>query len=202
MKNNIPNPSEGFTLLELLIVIVIVSLASAWALPQYHRRRALSQLDQYTQQIESGLFNLRARQSAEGTSCEINFNPAFVGTDNVNSGFGSATDVIETSHLTQQQRDQRLQCCDATGCSWDPPYRLISREGTANSKLIELKASKAQYSLSPPGTSTDESPLLVVIRSTNWNKDPQRPLPLRCVKLSTTGHLHRGTWENNRCRRR
>ena len=74
MKNSYPPPQAGFTLLELLIIIVMVVLGSTWAVPQYQRRLALTQLDQYSQQIESGLFSLRARQSAEGTSCEISIN--------------------------------------------------------------------------------------------------------------------------------
>ena len=114
MKNNIPTNQQGFSLLELLIVAIIVSLGSAWALPQYRRQLALNQLDQYTQQIESGLFSLRARQSSEGTSCEINFNSNFVGTSNTTSGFGTPADLVELSHLTDQQRVQRLECCDAT----------------------------------------------------------------------------------------
>ena len=87
MKNPYTPPSAGFTLLELLIIIVIVVLGSTWAVPQYQRRLALNQLDQYSQQIESGLFSLRARQSAEGTSCEININPSYVGTHNTNGGW-------------------------------------------------------------------------------------------------------------------
>ena len=195
-------PLQGFTLLELLIIIVIIVLGSSWAIPQYQRRLALNQLDQYSQQIESGLFSLRARQSAEGTSCEININPSFVGIDNTASGFGPATDVLEFSHLNAKQREERLRCCDATSCSWEPPYRLISREGTASSKTVGIKLSKANYTLSPPGMSTDGNPLIILVRSNKGKDDPQRPLPIRCLKLSTAGHLHRGTWEESRCRRR
>ena len=200
MKNKIPTNQQGFSLLELLIVAIIVSLGTAWALPQYRRQLALNQLDQYTQQIESGLFSLRARQSSEGTSCEINFNSNFVGTDNTTNGFGAASDVVELSHLSEKQRIQRLECCDATQCVWDPPYRLMDQENTPVSRNIELKVSEANYSLSPPGTSTDQNALVLLVRSTNWNQDPQRPLPLRCVKFSTAGHLHRGTWEKEKGR--
>ena len=202
MKTLYSPPKQGFTLLELLIIIVIIVLGSSWAVPQYQRRLALQQLDQYSQQIESGLFSLRARQSAEGTSCEINTDPSFVGIDSTSGGFGQPTKVLELSHLNPEERVKRLRCCDATSCSWDPPYRLINREGTASSKTVGIKLSKANYTLSPPGMSTDENPLIILIRSANWQDDPERPLPIRCVKLSTAGHLHRGTWEQSRCRRR
>ena len=201
MKNQFL-PTQGFSLLEVLIAAVIVMISASWAIPQYRRQLALNQLDQYTQKIESGLFSLRARQSAEGTSCEMNFSANHVGTDNITDGFGTVENVVELGHLSKQDRDQRLQCCDTTQCEWNPPYRLINMEQTAISKNVEIKVSQSAYSLSPPGTSTDGNALVLLVRSTSWNQDPQRPLPVRCIKLSTSGHLHSGTWEDTRCRRR
>ena len=201
MKKILPR-SQGFTLFELLIIIVIIVLGSTWAVPQYRRQLALNQLDQYSQSIESGLFSLRARQSAEGTSCEITVNPSFVGIDNTSSGFAQPTEVLELSHLEPEQRSDRLRCCDATSCSWESPDRLISQEGTASSKTVGVKFSKTNYTLSPPGMSADNDSLIILIRATNAQDDPERPLPIRCVKLSTVGHLHRGTWEESRCRKR
>ena len=194
--------SKGFTLFELLIIIVIIVLGSTWAVPQYRRQLALNQLDQYSQNIESGLFSLRARQSAEGASCEITVNPSFVGIDNTSNGFAQPTDVLELSHLEPEQRSERLRCCDATSCSWEPPYRLISQEGTASSRTVGVKFSRANYTLSPPGMSADNDSLIILVRATNSQDDPERPLPIRCVKLSSVGHLHRGTWEESRCRKR
>ena len=78
----------------------------------------------------------------------------------------------------------------------------MSREGTAMSKTVEVKFSRATYLLSPPGTSTDGDPLIILVRAQHGRDDPKRPLPVRCIKLSTSGHLHRGTWEESRCRRR
>ena len=193
---------QGFTLLECLVVFIIVMLGSAWVLPRYQRQLALNQLDQYSQQIETGLFSLRARQSAEGTSCEISINPSYVGIENSSSGFGLPTEVLELSHLKKEERDKRLRCCDATRCEWKRPYQLMSRERTAISKTVEVKFSKATYLLSPPGTSTDGDPLIILVRAQHGRDDPKRPLPVRCIKLSTSGHLHRGTWEESRCRRR
>ena len=201
MKKILPR-SQGFTLFELLIIIVIIVLGSTWAVPQYRRQLALNQLDQYSQNIESGLFSLRARQSAEGASCEITVNPSFGGIDNTSNGFAQPTDVLELSHLEPEQRSERLRCCDATSCSWEPPYRLISQEGTASSRTVGVKFSRANYTLSPPGMSADNDSLIILVRATNSQDDPERPLPIRCVKLSSVGHLHRGTWEESRCRRR
>ena len=202
MKKYFPENPNGFSFLELLITVMIITLGCTWAIPQYRRRLALNQLDQYTHKIESGLSNLRARQSAEGTSCEINFNQNFSGINNASSRFGSPSEVIEFSHLSPEQRDRRLRCCDATQCTWARPYRLIDQESTRVSKTVEVKVSEATYSLSPPGTSTGTKSLVFLVRSLHWDQDAQRPLPLRCVSMSTAGHLHQGTWEEKRCRRR
>lgn len=202
MTNNKSSASSGFSLVEVLITTVIVIISASWAIPQYQRQLALNHLDQYTQKIESGLFNLRARQSAEGTSCEINFADSYVGVNNNTGGFGAVENVIELGHLSKEDRANRLQCCDTTQCEWDPPYRLINMEQTRISKNVEIKVSQKAYSLSPPGTSTDGNALVLLVRSTSWNQDSQRPLPVRCIKLSTSGHLHSGTWEKTRCRRR
>ena len=202
MKNTYPPESKGFTLLELLIISIIVVLGSSWAVPQYRRQLSLNQLDQYSQQIESGLFSLRARQSAEGTSCEITINPSFVGLDNTTNGFGQPIEILELSHLNPKKREERLRSCDATSCTWERPYRLISQEGTTSSKTVGVKFSQAKYMLSPPGMSTDSNSLIILVRTNNDQQDPNRPLPIRCVKLSTAGHLYRGTWEESRCRKR
>ena len=202
MKNTYQPQLQGFTLLELLIISMIIVLGSSWAVPQYRRQLTLNRLDQYSQQIESGLFSLRARQSAEGTSCEITINPSFVGINNASGGFGQPSETLELSHLNQEQRDERLRCCDATSCSWKPPYRLISKEGTTSSETVEVKFSQAKYMLSPPGMSADSNSLLILVRANSYREDPKRPLPIRCIKLSAAGHLHRGTWEESRCRRR
>ena len=193
---------RGFTLLELLVVISMILIGSSWVIPQYRRYLILSHLDQYSQQIESGLFSLRSRQSSEGASCEIRINSSFVGTEDTNSGFAKPRDVLELNHLDSKERKERLNCCDATSCSWDPPYRLISQEGSRSSKDVEIKFSQEKYLISPPGMSTDSNSLIILVKASSKNDDPLRPLPIRCIKLSTAGHLHRGTWEKSQCRRR
>lgn len=199
----VPCKHKGFTLLELLIVLIIIILGGTWSIPQYRRKMALNQLDKYSREIESGLFSLRARQSAEGTSCEININPSFVGLNNLDSGtFGSAVETLELKHLNKEQRSKRLNCCDATSCEWTKPYRLISEEGSRSSNNVAIKFSKAKYRLSPPGLSTGNNPLIILVKYKNKGFDPQHPLPIRCIKLSTAGHLHHGTWEQSRCRSR
>ena len=74
------NPREteesGFTLLELIVVISIISLTLAWALPQFRRRIDKSSVQTFTQALVSGLYSLRARQGTDGSGCDIGFSLA------------------------------------------------------------------------------------------------------------------------------
>ena len=98
----------GFTLLELIVVICIISLTLAWALPQFRRRTEKLSVQTFTQTLVSGLYSLRARQGTDGSGCDIGFSSKY----NFNNGntFGSAKDLFELNHLNGKERDDRLKC--------------------------------------------------------------------------------------------
>ena len=62
------NRSTGFTLLELLVAITIVGILSAYGLMSSWRNITQGEVDRYTQFVESGLFNLRARLTQDRKS--------------------------------------------------------------------------------------------------------------------------------------
>ena len=59
----------GFTLIEMIVVMTIVGLATTWALPQFKRSLEQSKVDRYTQNLESGLFNLKTRLQKASKKC-------------------------------------------------------------------------------------------------------------------------------------
>jgi prepilin-type N-terminal cleavage/methylation domain-containing protein len=200
MKYN-PQKSNksGFTLLELIVVISIISLTLAWALPQFKRRMDKSSVQTFTQALVSGLYSLRARQGTDGSGCDIGFSSKY----NFNNGntFGSAKDLFELNHLNGNQRDERLKCCDSAQCwnepgdlTWAKPYRFLNLEGSPSSERVELQVSSERYELSPPGTSAIAEPLVILVRSINWNQDSLRPLPTQCVEVTSNGVVRKGTW--------
>ena len=65
--------NKGFSLSELLVVVVIVGLTTAWSVPNIQRNLAQAKVDRYWRNVETGLFNLRARMGAFKGSCEIDF---------------------------------------------------------------------------------------------------------------------------------
>ena len=198
-KSNRATCLDAFTLVELLIAMTIVSITIAWALPRLERQIAQQQTKRFTQTLASNLYALRARQGADGTGCELGFSQEY----NFNSTdkFGTARDLLDLNHLSIEEREDRLKCCDSAECwmefnedSWKKPYRFLKLEGTANSKEIELQVSARNYELSPPGTSSTAQPFIFLVRSRRWNQDPKRPLKTLCVEISSNGIIRRGSW--------
>lgn len=194
---------DAFTLLELLIALIIVSLTIGWALPQFQRRIAQQHTKSFTQTLVSNLYALRARQGADGTGCELGFNRQY--NFNVTSKFGTVRDLLDLNHLSTEERGKRLKCCDSAECwmeskvdSWKKPYRFLKLEGTATSKEIELQVSNISYELSPPGTSSTAKPFIFLVRSRRWNQDQMRPLKTLCVEISSNGIIRKGSWSNHR----
>jgi prepilin-type N-terminal cleavage/methylation domain-containing protein len=56
LHNNLKNHQNGFTLLELLVGMVIVTIGLTTALPSYIRNMRQGNVDRYTQQLEAGFF--------------------------------------------------------------------------------------------------------------------------------------------------
>ncbi|MDA7677055.1 type II secretion system GspH family protein [bacterium] len=192
----------GFTLLELIVVICIISLTLAWALPQFRRRIEKLSVQTFTQTLVSGLYSLRARQGTDGSGCDIGFSSKY--NFHKSNTYGSAKDLFELNHLNRKERDERLKCCDSAQCwnepghlTWAKPYRFLNLEGSPSSKRVELQVSSDRYELSPPGTSAIAEPLVILVRSINWNQDSRRPLPTLCVEVTSNGVVRKGKWNTN-----
>ena len=67
------NHCSGFSLLEILVAMAIVSLVMVWAIPNYVRALRQGEVDRYTQILEAGFYNLRAELGTSRTSCSLNF---------------------------------------------------------------------------------------------------------------------------------
>ena len=193
---------DGFTLLELIVVVLIASSTLVWALPQFSRQINQSSVDHFTQALVSGLYSLRARQGSDGSGCEINFDSNYVFTQS--ESYGTPKDLFELNHLTTEARDNRLKCCDSAQCwnegnqsTWQKPYRFLDLENVTSSKNVEIQVSTDHYSLSPPGTSSIAEPLMIILRAKQWDQDPKRPLPTLCVELSANGVIRRGKWNKD-----
>ena len=203
--------SAGFSLLELLVGMAIVSISLSATIPSYIRNMRQGEVDRYTQQLEAGFFGLRAKLGQQKTSCTLNFD-----TSGLNN-FAAPADLVE-----MKDHPERIECCNSdietagrsSGCAYGPEIgtllakdssgaekekiirerslRLLDREGTPESEVVEVSVNLASYELTPPGTSTMSDDLIFLIRSTN--KQEQR-LRTRCLQISGTGTIVRASWD-------
>ncbi len=202
---------EGFSLLELMVAMVIITIGLSTSIPTYIRNMRQGEVDRYTQQIEAGFFGLRAKLGKQKTSCTLRFDHSGL------SNFLPPADLIEMG-----KHPERIECCNSdiraagepSGCTYGPQIgtllassitdslekskverdrslRLLDREGNAESKVVEVSVNSATYELTPPGTSTMSDNLIFLIRSTNT--DEQR-LRTRCLQISGTGTVLSASW--------
>ena len=205
--------SVGFSLLELLVGMVIITISLSATIPSYMRNMRQGEVDRYTQQLEAGFFGLRAKLGQQKTSCTLNFD-----TSGLNN-FAAPADLVE-----MKDHPERMECCNSdietagrsSGCAYGPEIgtllakdssgtekekiirdrslRLLDREGTPESEVVEVSVNLASYELTPPGTSTMSDDLIFLIRSTN--KQEQR-LRTRCLQISGTGTIVRASWDDS-----
>ena len=203
--------SAGFSLLELLVGMVIITISLSATIPSYMRNMRQGEVDRYTQQLEAGFFGLRAKLGQQKTSCTLHFD-----TSGLNN-FTAPADLVE-----MKDHPERMECCNSdietagrsSGCAYGPEIgtllakdssgaekekiirdrslRLLDREGTPESEVVEVSVNLASYELTPPGTSTMSADLIFLIRSTN--KQEQR-LRTRCLQISGTGTIVRASWD-------
>ena len=203
--------SVGFSLLELLVGMVIITISLSATIPSYMRNMRQGEVDRYTQQLEAGFFGLRAKLGQQKTSCTLHFD-----TSGLNN-FAAPADLVE-----MKDHPERMECCNSdietagrsSGCAYGPEIgtllakdssgadkekiirerslRLLDREGTPESEVVEVSVNLASYELTPPGTSTMSDNLIFLIRSTN--KKEQR-LRTRCLQVSGTGTIVRASWD-------
>ena len=204
--------NTGFSLLELLVGMVIITIGLSTSIPSYMRNMRQGEVDRYTQQLEAGFFGLRAKLGQQKTSCTLNFDQSGL------SNFVAPADLVE-----MKNNPDRIECCNSdieaagrpSGCAYGPEIgtllaqgsngdernkiirdrslRLLDREATPESQAVEVSVNLASYELTPPGTSTMSDNLIFLIRSTNTDEERLRT---RCLQISGTGTIARPSWDH------
>lgn len=200
---------SGFSLLEMVVAAAIVAAMSAWTIPNYIKSLRQGDVDRYAQFIEAGFYDLRAELGTSRTSCLLQFD--------------QSAQWVSPQALLEFRKDDgnlantdRLRCCNSQihkakvteECEDGPKIgellngsnrdksgslRFMRLEGTPESKRVEVAVSRADYELTPPGTSARTEPITFMVRSIDSDKDAG--LQIRCVEVSGSGHLLSGTWE-------
>ena len=68
---------NGFTLVEMVVALSLLSIATAATVPTITRNRWQKDVNGYAIKLESGLLDLKAKLGKQKTSCEIKFPVAY-----------------------------------------------------------------------------------------------------------------------------
>ncbi|WP_028952543.1 Tfp pilus assembly protein FimT/FimU [Synechococcus sp. CC9616] len=202
--------SEGFSLLELIVAAVIISMTAVWATPEFRRGMAQAKVDRYTKNLEGGLFSIRAKMGAIKESCKIDFaaSPKF----KVNA-FTHPINLLEVQEDNGTRRKTHaLSGCiaqiDADDVNQElnsSAIRLVNLEGSRERDSVEVSASAATFAFTPPGTTANDNDVTILIRSVEseqpWatKNDGSSRLVTRCIEVTGNGQIFSGRWDANRC---
>lgn len=192
--------SNGFTLLELIVTLTIASMAAVWAIPNMQRQFQQKRIDNYTQNLETGLFNLIANVRKSSKFCTL-FKSA-----GIQNNYVATDKLVELASISKSKatpleqcnlRREYLDCPDGNNiCSINPDdflqFRFLSKEKTKDSKKLEIQTSQTNYQFSPQGTNPKGNDIIFRIRSKEWDKNPG--LLTRCIMISGNGQLFKGSW--------
>ena len=204
----IKQSSTGFSLVEVLVVITIASIMSAYGIPAFRRSVSQGHVDRYTQFLKSGLYSLRSRLGKYKKVCSLDLDK-----DLPTKEFGPPWKLVEFKQPNgRRSNSERLRCCynendhklensdlykcTAIDLNGKTPYRFLAIEGTRESKEVEVSALQPKYELTPSGISAHEfNNLTILVRSVHSESEPL--LRTRCIELSGSAQIHSGTWNED-----
>ena len=215
------NQQAGFNLLELIVAMLIIGIVSSFSIPVFQRSMVQGQVDRYMQNLESGLFQLRARMGVIKISCDINFaeRKPLLGSSRsqaTTSTFYPPDQILEIqqsdgtrANNTDVHEDALYKGCrcreydsDNEKCIELVPkadsLRFVNMEGTPEADNVLVSVSTLNYSFTPPGTSASNTDLVIRIKPAQAVSKVQE----RCVEVTGNGGIFTGSWESNSCKKR
>ena len=207
---------NGFTLLEMVVVVAIVAATTTWAIPQFTRGIEQSKVDSYTQNLQTGLFNLKNRVQKSSKQCTLFKNlPANTTEDFDKLNYISPDGVLELFNISKKIENANLN--DYLDCPLDltddrqskTRFRFLQREGSSEKDNVEILyfqkgltsgdeqkyerlPSQYKYLLNNLGTNDEGNDMIFRIRSKKYDQDSR--LRTRCIVFTGNGHMSDGTW--------
>ena len=210
------NKTNGFTLIEMVVALSLLSIATAATVPTIARNRWQKDVDGYAIKLESGLLDLKAKLGKQKTSCEIEFPTAY--------SFQTPENLVEFSQQASGNTTT-MQCCNSEisklindpECSNGAPgyslstltgrdqdnLRMVQYESTPESKSVRVAVSTTNFGFTPPGTTLNAEQITFLIcheQSLSPNDSTacvadQKKLDIRCVQIDGTGEVASGIWK-------
>ena len=98
------NKKDGFTLIEMVVTVSLLSIATAATVPMITRNRWQGDIETYAYKLESGLLDLKAKLGKQKTSCLIEFSSAY--------SFQTPDNLVEFSQ-SSSGNTTTMQCCNS-----------------------------------------------------------------------------------------
>lgn len=125
---------KGFTLIEIMIVIVIIGILSTIAVPSYQHFMARQRLNGAARMVMSDLMSARMQAVSKNNEFRILFvnnSPTYrILDDTNNNGVINAGEVVVTRNIQADYRDVNIVCSSANP--------IFYPRGTSNGTTVEL----------------------------------------------------------------
>ena len=210
------NKTNGFTLIEMVVALSLLSIATAATVPAITRNRWQKDVNGYAIKLESGLLDLKAKLGKQKTSCEIKFPVAY--------SFQTPNNLVEFSQQSSGNTTT-MQCCNSeiSELSNDPDcitgapgyslstltgrdqdnLRMVQYESTPESKAVRVAVSTTNFGFTPPGTTLNAGKITFLIcHEQSLSPDDstaceakRNKLDIRCVQIDGTGEVSNGIWK-------
>ena len=190
----------GFTLVELLVGIAIISIGTASAIPTLYRQFQQRSVDSYTQKLESGLNQIKANMISRQSSCLIRFPPQ------ATQEPGVAPSQLDNLIINEEANiDEEAECTKPSNMKegWtmaSTKMRMIAIKNTQtdseeqNIRIMiqpEAIAFNTVGGVVRPSLAFSNKPLVVRVRSLALGDSGLE----RCLYMHpTTGEITSGTW--------
>ena len=198
----------------MVVAAAIITTTIGWSIPNYLRTTKQGEIDRYNRTIETGFQNLQENLRSTRTTCIFKFNHP--------NTWKRPDQILELKTVTKlDQNDdpingvenaERLRCCNSelkrqTGeecptiekirqnpntSSAAKSLRFVVKQNTPDSHKVQIAVDASSFTMTPPGSNAETSPLTFMVRSIQANQYPE--LKTRCVRITGSGVLKRGTW--------
>jgi len=164
------NNSSGFTIVELIIVVGMISIFSGLALPSFLNWIRIEKVNSYTRELREYFRVVRLNARRWGTSCDINTNIfSYNGVPNDRNYYGFSVSCRDNSQS------------------------INSLAPAINNSIFQI--SNRNFKITPNGRVSSESSIVIVIGSSYFNSGASM---LNCLVIkSPTGHILKGKFSQS-----
>ena len=164
------NNSSGFTIVELIIVVGMISIFSSLSLPSFLNWLRIEKVNSYTRELREYFRVVRLNARRWGSSCDINTNIiSYNGVPNDKNFYGFSVSCRDNSQS------------------------INSLAPAINNSIFQI--SNQNFRITPNGRVSSESSIVIVIGSRYFNSGARM---LNCLVIkSPTGHILKGKFSQN-----